>query len=79
MSFPSGDTSNHSLYVRMRKVLRQPKRRVYASGGQKKEKPSLYYQVKSEWEQNLPNSREAAVKLGISHTTFLNWIKSETA
>ena len=39
-------------------------------------KPSEFEQTRVEWQTGMVSSREAASRLGISHTTFLRWAKS---
>lgn len=41
-------------------------------------RPSEFEQTCIDWQTGKVSSREAASKLGISHTTFLRWVKSST-
>ncbi len=53
------------------------KKRGVRFGRRPLSKPPEYVHLKHEWEQGAISARTAAKSLGISHTTFLNWIKSK--
>ena len=42
------------------------------------ERPSEYKELKEAWEQKKISARKAAKKLGITHRTFLMWVREET-
>ncbi len=41
------------------------------------ERTEAYYELKRQWERGSISSRAAAEQLGISHTSFLNWVRTE--
>ncbi len=41
-------------------------------------RPENYEEVRSAWERGELSMRDAAASLGISHTTFRDWLKSDT-
>lgn len=47
-------------------------------GARKKDRPLAFKQVCQEYQSGIISSRNAARRLGISHTTFLRWIKSDS-
>lgn len=46
-------------------------------GARPKERPSEFNQLCLQWENGILSARDAAQKLGISHTTFLRWVKAK--
>ena len=45
-------------------------------GRRPKEKPDCFPAVYSDWSCGVLSSRQAAVQLGVSHSTFLKWARS---
>ena len=45
-------------------------------GRKPREKPGNYAQVKAEWERGALSARKAAAELGVSHSTFLAWVRT---
>ena len=43
-------------------------------GNKPMERPDLFYQLRDQWRQGEVSSRKAGRMLGISHTTFLDWV-----
>lgn len=41
------------------------------------ERPAEFFRLKQQWESGELSARSAAQKLGISHATFLNWVKQK--
>ena len=46
-------------------------------GAPPKERTDLYETVRTSWQKGVLSAREAARRIGISHTTFLRWVKSD--
>ena len=46
-------------------------------GGKAMERPDNYEEVKSAWKNGEISGRSAAKLLGISHTTFGNWVHND--
>jgi DNA invertase Pin-like site-specific DNA recombinase len=45
-------------------------------GGKPKERPAIFFELKMQYELGEITSRQAGERLGVSHTTFLKWIKA---
>lgn len=66
-------------YIRQRQAegIAAAKLRGVKFGRRPMERPAAFWEQKRRWEQGEFSSRTAAQALGVSHTTFLNWIKEE--
>jgi DNA invertase Pin-like site-specific DNA recombinase len=53
------------------------KERGVKFGGQPKERPAILDELHEKWQRGEITSRDAGRLLGISHSTFLRWIKGE--
>ena len=67
-------------YIRQRQAegIAAAKARGVRFGAPQKDKPFGFEQMCREYQSGIISSRKAAERLGISHTTFLRWIKSDS-
>lgn len=66
-------------FIRQRQAegIAAAKARGIRFGRKPMERPIEYAQVKEQWEKQEISARTAAKKLGITHSTFLRWIKQD--
>lgn len=68
-------TEREFLHQRQAEGIAAAKARGVRFGPKKRPLPENFFQVKEEWEKGSISLRQAAVKLGISHMTFLRRCK----
>ena len=62
---------------RQEEGIRAAKSRGVRFGRPRREKPSCYEECVGLWQKGTISAREAARRLGCSHTAFLNWMEEE--
>ena len=73
------ETEKKSILERQREGIAAAKARGVRFGRLPMDKPEYYHEIKSAYGSGEISAREAARKLGVSHTCFRNWIKKEQA
>ena len=69
------ETEREFIKQRQAEGIAAAKERGVRFGRPRIEKPDNYLTAKIEWEKGMLTSREAADMLGVSHVTFLKWVK----
>ena len=69
------ETEREFIKQRQAEGIAAAKERGVRFGRPRIEKPDNYLPTKIEWEKGMLTSREAADMLGVSHVTFLKWVK----
>lgn len=71
-------TEREFIKRRQAEGIAAAKARGVQFGAPPKERPSEYDEMLTQWLNGDISSRDASRKLGISHTTFLRWVKAST-
>ena len=71
-------TEREFIKRRQAEGIAAAKARGVRFGARPKKRPSGYEQICMDWQAGRTSARDAAMKLGISHTTFLRWAKEST-
>lgn len=70
-------TERDNIRQRQAEGIAAAKARGVRFGRQEKPLPENYFEVSKLWKKGDLSARKAAQQLGVSHPTFLNWIKKE--
>lgn len=70
-------TEREFIKQRQAEGIAAAKQRGVRFGRAPLERSEYYYRLKIDWEHNRISARAAAKRLGVSHTTFLSWVKTE--
>ena len=70
-------TEREAIRWRQTEGIAAAKARGVKFGRPPMERPELFYELREAWKLNLISARKAAGQLGVDHTTFLLWVKSE--
>ena len=70
-------TEREFIRKRQAEGIAAAKQRGVRFGRKPLDRPPGFTALKSAWEANLVSARSAAKALGISHTTFITWVKAE--
>lgn len=71
-------TEREFIKRRQAEGIAAAKARGVQFGAPPKERPSEYDEMLTQWQNGEISSRDASRKLGVSHTTFLRWVKAST-
>ena len=71
------ETERSFIRKRQTEGIAAAKKRGIRFGRAPKKRPMNYPSIKKKWEQGRITAREAARRLGVSHSTFLSWAKYE--
>lgn len=66
-----------NIHQRQMEGIREAKKRGVKFGRVKKEIPKEFYNLAEKWSRNEISFRKGAKVLGVSHTTFANWVKEK--
>ncbi|SUB75618.1 recombinase family protein [Peptoniphilus indolicus] len=66
-----------NIHQRQMEGIREAKKRGVKFGRVKKEIPKEFYNLAEKWSRNEISLRKGAKVLGVSHTTFSNWVKEK--
>ena len=67
-----------TLHARQEAGIAAAKVRGVKFGRPPKERPKMFYELCGQWKRGDITSREAGRELGVSHTTFMAWVREET-
>lgn len=72
------ETERAFIRKRQAEGIAAAKLRGVRFGRQPLDRPPRFQELKSDWLNQKTTARAAAKELGISHTTFLNWVREES-
>lgn len=70
-------TEREFIKQRQKEGIAAAKARGVRFGRAPMERPTNYYQIKTQWQQGEISAREAGRQLNITHKTFLRWVNSD--
>ena len=70
-------TERELIKQRTREGIEAAQARGVHCGRKKLERPAEYDAVLREWQEEKLSAREAGLRLGVSHTTFLRWVNTD--
>ncbi len=72
------ETERDFILKRQREGIIEARKRGVRMGRPSLPRPAVYNSLASSYRQGKLSAREAAAALGISHTSFLNWVSKDT-
>lgn len=70
-------TEREFIKRRQAEGIAAAKERGVRFGARPKARTSEYESVRNNWQNGMLSAREAARRIGVSHTTFLRWVKAD--
>lgn len=70
-------TERENIHQRQAEGIAAAKARGVQFGRKPKERTKDYFSLKEKWNNNQISARKAAKDLGITHSTFLRWVKED--
>ena len=70
-------TEREFIKRRQAEGIAAAKAREVQFGARPKARTSEYESVRNSWQNGMLSAREAARRIGVSHTTFLRWVKAD--
>ena len=70
-------TEREFIKQRQAEGIAAAKARGVRFGARPKARTSEYESVRNNWQNGMLSAREAARRIGVSHTTFLRWVKAD--
>lgn len=70
-------TEREFIRQRQKEGIAAAKARGVKFGREPMQRPAEFDMIKAQWEEDNISAREAAKQLGITHKTFLKWVKEE--
>ncbi|MCL2047373.1 MAG: recombinase family protein [Defluviitaleaceae bacterium] len=72
------ETELRTLHARQEAGIAAAKARGVKFGKAPMSRPKMFHELCEQWKRGEISSREAGRKLGVSHTTFMTWIREES-